>query len=296
MERNVFLKTLAGITGLSAFGSLKLSAETFAGPAASPLKTSLNAYSFNQALMSGKMDIDGLLDFCAKQGFEAVDITGYYFPGYPKPPSDDYIYHIKRKAFGLGIEISGTGVRNDFTHTDKAKIEESMDLVKSWIDVAAKLGAPVIRVFAGVQEPAAGTRDTIEKQVIEQMKICTEYGKRMGVIVGMQNHNDFIKTGEQALKIIKNVNSEWFGIILDIGSYRIGDPYKQIADTAPFAVNWQIKENMFVDGKEQITDLKKIITIIKASGYKGYIPIETLGAGDPLVKVPAMLEAVKKLI
>ena len=85
------------------------------------LKISLNAFSFDKPLRHGTMSLDDLLDFCARTGFEGVDLTGYYFPGYPVVPSDEYIYHIKRKAFRLGIDLGCTGVRNDFTWADPVK-------------------------------------------------------------------------------------------------------------------------------------------------------------------------------
>jgi sugar phosphate isomerase/epimerase len=113
------------------------------------LKTSLNAFSFNKPLMAKEMDLYQLLDFCAENQFDAVDITGYYFPGYPDVPSNEFIFSIKRTAQRLGLAISGTGVRNDFTMADKEKREEQILLIKKWIEVAAKLGAPVIRIFAG---------------------------------------------------------------------------------------------------------------------------------------------------
>ena len=94
------------------------------------LKTSLNAYSFNAPLMKGEMSLDELLEYCAGNQLDAVDITAYYFPGYPKVPSDEYLYHIKQKAFLLGLEISGTGVRNDFTDPDPAKRKASVEHVK----------------------------------------------------------------------------------------------------------------------------------------------------------------------
>ena len=33
------------------------------------------------------MTLFDLLDFCAEQNFDAIDPTGYFFPGYPKPPT-----------------------------------------------------------------------------------------------------------------------------------------------------------------------------------------------------------------
>ena len=90
------------------------------------------------------------------------------------------------------------------------------------------------------------------------------------------------------------VNMAWFGLILDTGSYRQGDPYQQIAETIKYAVNWQVKENIFVNGVEVKTDLKRLFKIIKDSGYRGYIPIETLGKGDPKVKVAKFVEEVRE--
>ncbi len=257
------------------------------------LKLSLNAYSFNKPLLEGSMDLDGLLEFCAGQGFFAVDITGYYFKGYPEIPPDEYLYQIKRKALSLGIEISGTGVRNDFTYTDKAKREESLTLVSNWIDVAAKLGAPVIRIFAGNQEIKGYTWDQAAEWITRDIITCVEYGKKRGVVVAVQNHDDFIKTADQALKIIQMVNSEWFGLILDTGSFRQGDPYEEIANSVNTAVNWQIKEEIFFAQKPQKVDLIRLFTIIKDSSYRGYLPLETLGEGDPFAKVSAFMKQAK---
>jgi len=40
-------------------------------------------------------------------------------------------------------------------------------------------------------------------------------------------------------------------------------------------------------------DLGKLIRIIRESGYRGYLPIETLGAGDPKEKVPVFVKEVR---
>ena len=228
------------------------------------LKTSLNAFSFNDPLLAGTMSLEELLQTSAEIGFSAVDITAYYFPGYPAVPSDAFLYNIKRKAFNLGLEISGTGVRNDFTEPDKSKREESVKLVKAWIVAAEKLGAPVIRIFAGNQSPAGFSRSQVMEWMLKDIETCVAFGKDHGVVVAIQNHNDFIQTADQAIEFIKEINSTWFGLILDTGSYRVGDPYAEIEKTAKYAVNWQVKENVFIGGAEQPTDLPKLIQYYKS--------------------------------
>jgi len=260
------------------------------------LKTSLNAYSFNGPLTKGEMNLDQLLEYCAAIHLDAVDLTAYYFPGYPEVPTDEYLYHIKQKAFLLGLEISGTGVRNDFTDPDPAKRKASVELVKNWIVAAEKLGAPVIRVFSGTADTKGLAREKVVDYMVADFKECAEFGKAHGVVVAIQNHNDFIKTANQIIEVIKRVNSDWFGLILDIGSYRTGDPYLEIAQSIPYAVNWQLKETVFVNGVEQKTDLDRLMKIIKESGYRGYLPLETLGEGDPKVKVPRFLNEIREAI
>lgn len=256
----------------------------------SRFKMSLNAFSFNEPLTDGSMTVEEMMEFSADIGFDAVDITAYYFKGYPEVPSDDYLHEIKRKAFRLGLDISGTGVRNDFTLADPEKRKAEVQLVKNWIEAASKLGAPVIRIFAGTKVPDGYSWNNVVAWMINDIEQCIEHGRKFGVVVAIQNHNDFLKTSEHVIRIIEMVNSEWFGLILDTGSYRVGDPYEEIEKTIQFAVNWQIKENIFIDGMEVETDLNRLVEIIRRSGYRGYLPIETLGAGDPKLKVKTLYD------
>jgi sugar phosphate isomerase/epimerase len=252
------------------------------------LKTSLNAYSFNKTLndnLKGRgkgLTLLELLDYCAEQNFDALDPTGYFFPGYPKVPSDKYVNDFKRRAFQLGLGISGTGVRNDFATPDKEKRAADVQHVKEWIEVAARLGAPVLRVFAGT-EPKDHTWDQAAEWMVEGLKQCVEHGQKFGVLIGIQNHWDFLKTSDHVLKIIKMVDSEWFGTIVDTGYFLTDDPYKDMAAVAPHAVNWQVKEK--VDGQEfkVNVDMKKVVRIARDAGYRGYLPIETLAkkTGEP---------------
>ncbi len=290
--RREFLYSLIGLPVV--FNSLDGTKRT--AVVAKRLKTSLNAFSFNKALTDGSMSVFDLLQFCADTGFEGVDITGYYLKGYPAVPDDDYLYKVKRTAFGLGLEISGTGVRNDFTIADKTKRAQEVELVKKWIEAAAKLDAPVIRVFAGNQKNEGISKEKVTDWMLEDIRICVEYGKQHGVIIGLQNHNDFIQTADQVVSMIDAVNSEWLGLILDTGSYRVNDPYDEIKKSVSHAVNWQIKENVFINGREVETDMPRLMRIIMDSSYKGYVPIETLGDGDAKEKVRGLFNKLTQAI
>jgi sugar phosphate isomerase/epimerase len=295
IDRRRFLSdsaTLAALASISVPAFAKT--ETIDREAGVKVKLGLNAYSFNKQLREGSMTLADTVHFCAKQGVDAVDATGYYFPGYPNAPTDEYIYNLKRVAFVNGVAISGTGVHNDFAVAEPAARKKDVQLIKDWIVVASKLGAPVIRVFSGSVRPADATFEQALAWMAADLRECATFGKEHGVVVAVQQHNDFLKTATETIQLIDAVGSDWFACILDIGSLRSGDPYAEIQKLVPHAVSWQIKEEVGRSGKSEPTDLAKIKAIIDQSGYRGYLPFEALDSGDPQAKIVAFLDKIRR--
>ena len=258
------------------------------------IKIGLNAYSFNKPLMSGAMTLNEVIDFCAENELDGVDLTGYYFPGYPKVPSDEFIYGVKRAAWMNGVTISGTGVRNDFALPDVKARAEQIQLVKDWVDVAAKLGGSMVRVFSGREMPAGHSFDQVLEWMVPAFQECARYGASKGVLIGLQHHDDFLKSAAETIRVVDLVKSDWFSVILDVGSLRQGDPYTEIEKLLPYASNWQIKEHVWFGKKKVEIDLARVRGIIDKVGYRGFTPIEALGEGNPREIVKAFLVKVRK--
>jgi sugar phosphate isomerase/epimerase len=291
--RRTFLRgAAAAAAGVGARGAA--GAATPAPATRTPkLKLSCNLYSFNAPLRSGAMSLEAAIDYCADLGFDAVDPTGYYFPGYPEPPRDEYVHSIARRAFRNGLGISGTGVGNDFTLPDAARRAAEAAHVRRWVAVAGALGAPCLRVFDGKDETKGPSREQRIEWVVEGFRECAAEGARHGVTIAYQNHDELLKTAAEVLALRERVGSEWFGLNVDIGSLRTGDPYEEAARLAPFACTWQLKELVYRDGREERTDVRRIVRVIREAGYRGYVPIETLGEGDPREKVRRFLGEVR---
>ena len=238
-NRRSFLKTAACMSASAVAGSglngPRLSAamqpiQRVGGPR---IKVSLNAYSFSKLLndsakgRESEMDLMRLIDFCARYDFDGLDATGYFFPGYPTAPADAYVNAFKRHAFDAGVDISGTGVRNNLTTADQSIRAAAVEHIKEWVEVAARLGAPVLRVFADTQMKSqtwekvslGSSRDEVEGWIADDLRVCAEHGKKFGVIIGVQNHGDFIKTSDDHLSLIRRIDSDWCGPIIDTGYY-----------------------------------------------------------------------------
>ena len=270
----------------------------------SRLKLGLNAFSFNQLLLDGLqgkkpgLSLLELLEFCARNDFDAIDPTGYYFPGYPGAPDDAFVAGFKRRAFQLGIDISGTGIRNDFATPDANTRTADEARAKAWIEVAAKLGAPVLRLFAGAVPAGYEQRwDEVARWMADSFRECAAYAQKFGVIVGVQNHGDMLKNADQTIEVLGLIDSEWCGVVVDTGNMQTANPYDDIARLAPYAVNWQVKESPRGNDSRERTDLPRLFRILRESGYRGYVPIETLAVPgtpyDPFVAVPQFAASVR---
>ncbi|HKL21334.1 MAG TPA: sugar phosphate isomerase/epimerase family protein [Tichowtungia sp.] len=303
LNRREFFSGVAGTTLIGAALSGRAmdskptaSLPNFPGGSQFNIKAALNAYSFNKPLRSGEMTLFDVIDFCASADLSGLDATGYYFPGYPNVPDDRFVYDLKRHAFRCGLTITGTGVRNDFAIADSARRKADVQMVKNWIDVAEKLGAPIVRIFAGKKIPDGYTFEQALEWMAVDIRECAEYGKEHGVIVGLQNHNEFLKTADETIRLVKTVDSDWLKVILDTGSLRAGDPYKEIEKLVPYAASWQLKEIIWHTGEPGPVNMLKIKDLLAKTNYQGFLPIETLGEGDPKIKISRMVKDLRKTI
>ncbi|NJB35098.1 sugar phosphate isomerase/epimerase family protein [Croceivirga sp. JEA036] len=251
---------------------------------------SVNAYSFNDEFKSGKMDLFDMMEFAADIGLNAVDLTSYYFSTYPNLPDTAEIFALKKRALELGLNISWTGVRNNFVTADVTAREKDRQMIKDWLAISSQIGSSILRMFTGRNIPEGYTKDQVKAWLVEEYKLCAQYGAEVGVIAALQNHNEFLFTADEVIDIVKRVDSEWFGLILDTACLRTtADPYAEAEKLAPYANYWFIKEHVYPNQEKTPTDMAKMAALIKKQGFQGYVSFESLSDGDPKVILKEML-------
>ena len=295
VTRRSFLAGVAGATvGLSgaAFGI-----EPFKRPAKSRMKLSLAAYSMKRYLAAkpgtkGAMDMGGFIDYCAKLELDGTELTSYWFP---KDVTPQYLAGLRRRAHIAGLDISGGAIANRFTLPAGKDLDAQHTHVRKWIDHYADLGAPVIRVFAGRSVKGVSESDALKYAIANFEKACDYAGKR-GVILGIENH-DYAADIDRMMTIVRGVKSPWFGVTFDSGNFHSADPYADLAKTAPYAVNAQIKVHMRPAGKSaEEADFKRIIRILRDANYSGYITLEYEAKEDPYKSIPKYLDKLRDAI
>ncbi len=261
----------------------------------SHLKLSVAAYSYRQ-LLTGKnpsMDMFDFANLAADMRLDAIEPTSYYFPA---NVDEDYLHRLQRHAFLLGLDISGTAVGNNFCVPDGPAAEEQQELVRTWIDRAAALHAPVIRIFAGTV-PKGDNEEKAVERAIAGIQTALKYAEQKGILLALENHGGITATPAQLLKLVKAVDSPNFGVNLDTGNFRTEDPYADLAELAPYAINVQVKTEISRNGgKKEEADLSRIVGILREARYSGYVVLEYEAAEDPLVAIPRYIKALRGLI
>lgn len=259
-------------------------------------KFSLAAYSYRD-LLTGKKDEPPkltLADFvndCAKFGLDGTELTGYYFP---KAITPEYLHQLARQCFRLGLDVSGTAIGNDFGFPPGEERKKQIDSAKQWIEYAALLGAPVIRIFAGHAKgdtPPAQTH-SLMVQAIEE---CCDYAGQRGIHLALENHGGPTATADGLLKFVRDVQSPWFGVNLDTGNFHSEDVYAELERAAPYALNVQVKVVVSgPDGKKKPSDYARLAKILRGTGYRGYVVLEFEEAGDPREECPKHLKELRE--
>lgn len=268
----------------------------------------LNAFSFNDELVDyvkgfGRgMTVFDLIDWCAMQRIQALDLTAYYLVGYPDVPPDNYLYEVKRYARKRGVILCGTGVKNDFADPDPARRQCYVQLTKNWIVAAQKMGVEMIRVFSGVppKDYREEQRPEVVARIVECLRECAVTAEEHGVILGLQHHADMLRTADETIDMLRMIDSSWVGVVLDTGNFMTPDPYEDIDRIMPYVVNWQLKESAFGHNFDLKIDLRRIMKIIRKHSYRGFLPVETLNDPtrnyDPYTLVPAFIREIEAAI
>ncbi len=269
------------------------------------LKLGCMSLSYKDEFAAGTLDLEGFLDRARQLRLDGVDLhTGSFASEEP-----DYLRGVRRRAVDHGLALSYIGVSSNFGVLDQEELDGQVEAAKHWIDVAAFMGIPLVRVFAA-WIPEGDTEEATWARMIPCLKEVAAHGRGQGVVVGLHNHNHgcVTRTGKDVRRIIEEVDDPYFSHILDTGQY-VGSPgasgqrgredpaldfYGSIAETAPLAVHVRCKIYRIESGAEQWLDYPRIFGILKGVDFNGWCSVVYEGQ-DVEAEATAVPRAVKYL-
>lgn len=264
------------------------------------LEISLAEWSLHRALKSGNLDH---MDFPAKArndfGIGAVEYVNGFFGGKKMTfkeaaKNTTYLNELLTRSKDAGVVNHLIMVDEEgplALPVDKERLT-AVDNHKKWIEAAKFLGCRTVRVNLHGE----GASDEKKKASIDSLSRLGGFAKTMNINIVVENHGSDSSKGIWVADIMKQVNQPNVGTLPDFGNFCISHPwgttqdgcddmydrYKGVEELLPYAKGVSAKTYDFdKTGEQPLMDYKKLIGIVKASGFKGYIGIEFEGNTQP---------------
>ena len=264
-------------------------------------------YSFWRFKEGLKMPIETCIDEAARLGFDAVDILLMQMEN----QDNGSLQKLKRHALINGLDLCCLSTHQGFVAPDEAKRQKNIDLTISQIEIAYKLGIPIIRINTGrwgttksfddlmanrgIEPVLPGyTEEDGFKWVVDCIGKCLPKAQECGVILGLENHWGLARTPEGLLRIVNAINSPWLQVLLDTGNF-LEDPYDKLEKCAPQTVFMQAKT--YYGGGIWYTlelDYDRIAKIMRKHNYRGYVSLEFEGNEDYKTALPKGLALLRR--
>ena len=273
------------------------------GPSAeAPLfRISLAQWSLHRALFAGELDN---LDFPRvtreEYGIEAVEYVNSFFK--EKARDRAYLTDLKTRCDDHGVQsllimCDGEGALGD---PDEAARLQAVENHHRWVEAARFLGCHSIRVNAR----STGTPDEQRELAVDGLRRLAEFAAPMGINVVVENHGGLSSNGAWLASVMQGVDHPRCGTLPDFGNFQLSegewyDRYQGVAELMPYAKAVSAKSHVFDEsGDEREIDFLRMMRIVLAAGYEGFVGIEyegtELSEPEGIRATKALLERVRE--
>ncbi len=257
------------------------------------MKYSVTSYSFSQLINSGAQTQLSVISLAAALGFEGIEFTDLCPPA--GETALDYAVRLRQEADRVGLPIVCYAVGANLLAEDWPA---ELARLKGQVDVAAALGAPVMRHDAYFAFPAGDADPTFEKyfdQVVARFREVTCYAAEKGVKTCTENHGLICQDSARIKAIVEAVAHPNFGWLVDVGNFQCVDEDSLAATKtgAPYAFHAHAKDFVLVErdnittrgGRhlrgtvvgQGIVPTKACLDALRAAGYDGFVTVEFEG-------------------
>jgi len=259
-------------------------------------KLSLAQWSLHKAIQSGELNPIDFAQKAKELGFEGIEYVNQLYnkelekgPD-PKKAMQNLLETLKAKSEAYTIEnliimVDGEG---DLAVIDQQEQDKAVENHKKWVDAAQFLGCHSIRVnLFGNRDPKLW-----HEASVRGLQKLSDYAVTKNINIIVENHGWLSSNASLLAAVMKKVNRPNCGTLPDFGNFcleveegkRWGNclkwypRYQGVEEMMPYAKAVSAKSHDFdSNGNETKTDYKKMLEIIKKSGYTGFIGVEYEG-------------------
>jgi L-ribulose-5-phosphate 3-epimerase len=240
-------------------------------------RISLAEWSLHRALESGKLDHKDFPKVARNDfGIEAIELVNTFFK--TKARDWNYLAEFKQRAEDLGVKTLLIMCDHEGNVGDPNLKERNMAVENhfKWLEVAKFLGCHSIRVNAY----SMGTPEEQRDQASEGLRKLCEAAAEMNLNVLVENHGGLSSNAAWLVSVIRKVGLHNCGTLPDFGNWKLAggtvyDRYLGPTEMMPLAKAVSAKSRDFeASGNEVDSDYRRMVRIVLAAKYHGYLGIE----------------------
>jgi len=247
MNRRKFIETSGAAAGAAMLGNVAnsqtVSSSSPQQKASASGKIKLGLYSITYGgiwYKGSALTFDELCKHAKEYGFDGVELDNKRPMGNPLDLNKQKRDEMRNSLARFGLEIPCVAANNDFSSPVPEHRECQLLMVRETARLAKDLGAKFVRLFAawpGVPiHEGVGTYDltrgnefyTFQRQypfatrldrynfVKDCLREAAKMGEESGVVMALQNHAPLIRGWKDTYDLVREVNSQWLKICLDL--------------------------------------------------------------------------------
>lgn len=280
------------------------------------MKIGVSSYSFRKYQKATGCSYIDLCDKAKELGFEGIEFIDL-------KTEDDLAEaaKIRKHCEEIGLPIVAYTVSANLQAED---LRAEIDRVKACVDVAAALGAPVMRhdVASKLKEIEGYTWKDAMADMIPAIREITEYAASKGIRTCSENHGQIFQDSDRVEALIKAVGNDNYGWLVDMGNFLCvdEDPRSAVRRAAPYAVHAHAKDFLYHIVKDGVptpegyfrtrngnllrgtavghgvVPVAESVAALRESGYDGWLSIEFEGMEENIPALNAGLLYLRKIV
>ncbi len=286
------------------------------------MKFAVSSYSLSSLVSKGEKTEIELISLAKELGFDGIEFAEINTPeGMAK---EEYAKILRAECEKCGVEAVQYSVGADFIYGSDGDLEKEIERLKGEVLIAAALGVK------GMRHDATGGYRAEDKKyngfeqalprIVKGYREVTEFAEKRGIRTMIENHGYFCQDSDRVERIITGVNHKNFGALIDMGNFLCADenPVTAVSRLAPFVSYLHAKDFHIKSGSEFApcdgffksrggnylrgavlghgnVPVYQVMSIIKDTGYNGYITLEFEGHEDAVMACKWGLNTLKTM-
>ena len=192
-------------------------------------------------------------------------------------------FHNAAAKAGVSIINFAADHEDSFYAPDAATRARAVAFGKQWLDIAARLGSPSVRI----SQPPSGHAKPNLALVRESLHPLADYAASRNVVIHLENDNPLSEDPFFVASLVDRLSSPWIRALPDFGNSLAAlpsdDAYRGLDEmfVRAYAISHVKPGTANAAGQPVTVDLKRSFAIAKKHAFQGFFSMEYESSGDP---------------